>query len=338
MRRWIAPIFLSHAGCRYTCVFCNQYRITAQGTRPSPEDVEETIERVFASRKGDGSCLRQIAFYGGSFTGMEFPLQQEYLNVARRYVREGMADSIRISVRPDQLGPEVLSFLYAHDVRTVEVGVQSLNDEVLRSARRGHSASEALAALERAKDAGMEVGAQLMVGLPQDDRVRSKETVEKIVQTRTDFVRIYPVLVVKDTELERMFRQGVYRPLTLEDAVSICKELVTLLEEASVRVIRIGLHQEQPHGDAGPSWIAGPYHPAFGQLVRSAMFKDRAWRSLQERSVPTMTASFRMHPCDRADFQGHRNQNIFCLLSAFSLKGIRIEEDPRMLRGSIQCS
>jgi histone acetyltransferase (RNA polymerase elongator complex component) len=286
--------------------------------------------------KHDGLPPKQIAFYGGSFTGLDRSIQQDYLNVARRFIQEGRAHSIRISVRPDQLAPETLSFLYANGVRTVEIGVQSLCDEVLETAGRGHSASEALKALQRAKDCGMEVGAQIMVGLPRDDMGRSRQTVEKIVQTKTDFARIYPVVVLKDTELERMFREGRYRPLTTEEAVSICKELVTVLEEASIRVIRIGLQENRTGNGDTPSWIAGPHHPAFGHLVRAAIYMDRTTEHLQSRSVQNTVASFRMHPNDRPLFQGYRKQNLNCLSKAFNLKGIEIIEDPHLPRGSIQ--
>ena len=263
-------------------------------------------------------------------------MQKDYLHVARRFIEEGNVDSIRVSARPDQLATESLCFLYDHGVRTVEIGVQSLSEEVLHTARRGHSASEALEALERAKRQGMEVGAQIMVGLPGDSMRRAKETIEKIIRTTTDFVRISPVLVVKDTELERMYREGVYQPLTIEDAVSICKDLVALLEEASIKVIRIGLHEYKGHNGQTPAWVAGPHHPSFGHLVRAAIFMDKAAAHLHTHGSMNATASFRIHPNDRSLFQGHRSENIAYLSGLFDVREVKILEDPTLPRGSVQ--
>jgi histone acetyltransferase (RNA polymerase elongator complex component) len=337
MRRWIAPVFLTHAGCAHRCVFCNQHRITGQARRPTGREVGEMLEHLFAQgpRQGPSRLTRQIAFYGGSFTGLPVAVQEEYLGSARRFLEEGLVDSLRVSVRPDGLSRDQLSFLSSRGVRTVEVGIQSLCDEVLERARRGHSAQEAVEALARAKGAGMEVGAQLMVGLPGDTRERALETARRIVRTKVDFVRIYPVLVMKDTELEGMVAEGTYRPLEIGEAVRLCKELVSLYEEASIKVIRIGLHPDSHFRGPDPSWVAGPYHPAFGDLVRSAVFMDKVRGLLETTPLAGVVVSLRVHPGDRSMLQGHRKENIDTLIETFGLAGIRILEDPHLPRGTV---
>lgn len=295
------------------------------------------LERLFTQgpRVEPGRCTRQIAFYGGSFTSLPVPVQEEYLGAAGRFLEEGLVDSLRVSVRPDALSYDQLSFLLSRGVRTIEVGVQSLCDEVLERARRGHSAAEAVEALVRAKSAGMEVGAQLMVGLPGDTRERAVETARRVVRTNVDFVRIYPVLVMKDTELEGMVARGTYRPLEIGEAVRLCKELVCLYEGSSIKVIRIGLHPDTHFRGADPSWVAGPYHPAFGDLVRSAVFMDKVLALLETTPLGGCVVSLRVHPADRSMLQGHRKENVDALVETFGLAGIRILEDPSLPRGAV---
>ncbi len=293
------------------------------------------LERLVSFDRKGTEGLRQIAFYGGSFTGLPLSTQEAYLRTARRFIEEGKVDSLRVSARPDELSQGSICFLYSHGVRTIEVGVQSLCDEVLEKARRGHSAADAVGALARVREAGIEVGAQLMVGLPGDTRDGALETARGIIQAKVDFVRLYPVLVMRGTDLEDLYAHGWYRPLEIDEAVDLCKELVVRFEEACIRVIRIGLHNERHLTDGGGLCRAGPFHPAFGDLVRSAIFFDKVAGLLASMPLPQKVVCLSVHPQDRPLLHGHKNENIVRLMRRFDLEGIRVLSDPCLPRGTV---
>ncbi len=271
-KNYIIPIFVPHKGCPHNCIFCNQKRITGQTEYVTSKYVNDTIYKYRDSIKGNNANI-EVAFFGGSFTAIPMEEQNIYLSVAKKYLNSGAINTIRLSTRPDYIDKKILSNLKKHGVSIVELGVQSMNEGVLQTSQRGHSAKDVVNAVKLLKNENFIVGIQLMLGLPGDSKNKCIDTVKKVIDLNPDFARIYPSLVIKDTQMEFMYRSGEYKPLTLSDAVDTCKEMLVLLESNRINVIRIGL-QATDEMQMGKNIIAGPYHPSFRQLVESEIYKD----------------------------------------------------------------
>ena len=271
----IIPIFLMNRGCPHRCLFCNE-RLTA-GNRPERITEAAFTETVRTHLAGAGrkSGPVQIAFYGGTFTGMEREEQRRLLELAAPFLREGTVDGIRISTRPDGIDAEGLDLLRTSGVTTVEVGAQSLHDEVLLRSRRGHTAADTVRAVTLLREKGFETGIHLMAGLPGDSPDRFAETIDRVIALRPDMVRIHPTLVLRDTPLAEAFREGIYLPLGLADAVDLCKNALKALTAAGIPVIRLGLQTTRELEEPG-AVVAGPFHPAFRSLVETALFLEMA--------------------------------------------------------------
>ena len=271
LRPLIIPIFISHSGCPHRCIFCDQEKITSQSIRPvGSEYVREVVEKAISSKRFDIRRDPEVAFYGGTFTGLPKDQIRELLGAVAPYIRDQRIRSIRVSTRPDFIDEERLKIMRAFHVGTVELGVQSLDEDVLLMARRGHTAGDVIRAVRMLKTRGFKVGIQLMPGLPGDSAKRFRATIEKVVDLRPDMVRLYPALIIEGTGLARMYVEGSYRPLTLEEGVDLCVQGVTRLETNGIPVIRIGL-MSSPSLLEGGRIVSGPWHPAFGFLVRSAI-------------------------------------------------------------------
>lgn len=265
-RRLIIPIFIPFGGCPHQCVFCDQKGITGTSALPGIEEVKGTIAAYLSTWKGKG--VKEAAFYGGSFTGLPLDAQKSYLEAAGEFVKSGRLDSLRLSTRPDYIDRNIVEFIKSHYVATVELGVQSMADEVLRLSGRGHTARQTQEAVCLLRAAGMSVGLQFMPGLPGDTRETVMHTVTEIIGLGPDFVRIYPSVVLKDTPLHRMYLAGAYRPWELDEMVSVCAEAKRLLDGAGIPVIRMGL---QATDDLARALVAGPFHPSFRQLVEAVV-------------------------------------------------------------------
>jgi len=277
-KQLIIPIFIPHLGCPHRCVFCNQKRITSgvrgQGLAPagpagskqgSGTRVKETVERYLATWKGNGRI--EVAFYGGSFTGLDYNLQERYLKTAYRFIDEGRVDALRVSTRPDYITDDGLTILRRYGVETVELGVQSMVEDVLIKAERGHSPEDVYKAVDILKKGGVKVGIQIMPGLPGDTRETILFTAKEVVRFSPDFVRVYPTLVLRDTPLEGLYLKGLYKPWSLEDMVNVCEEINELFKLAGIPIIRFGL---QPTEGLIQGIVAGPFHPSFRQLLERA--------------------------------------------------------------------
>ncbi|MCK4738596.1 MAG: radical SAM protein [Deltaproteobacteria bacterium] len=270
-KQLIIPIFIPFGGCEHKCVFCNQEKITGKVKLPNTKEVEDTIEKYLTSwEKGKGRDTkkregrREIAFYGGSFTGLDKDLQREYLAVAYEFIKKARVDALRISTRPDLIDKELLSFLKSFKVETIELGVQSFSDEVLRLSGRGHTSGDILRAVSLIKEAGLVLGIQLMPGLPGDGEDIFLKSVRSTVEVAPDFVRLYPTIVIKDTPLEALYLRGEYTPWSLERMVDVCREALEVFSKAQIRVIRVGLHVTE---DLLSNFVAGPLHPSFRDLL-----------------------------------------------------------------------
>ena len=354
-RPFIIPIFVPHVGCPHHCVFCNQTSITGAGPDITMSSIAERIHEIFGKvaprrsgrlspvfrgfldnqlRVGRRKAIRrQIAFYGGSFTAMDRTLQTQLLSAVQPLIRKGVIDSVRVSTRPDYIDLQILDLLKEYGVRTVELGVQSMVEEVLRYSNRGHTIDDALRAAELLHGRGFEVGIQIMVGLPGDDAQGNAHTVDRVIRLNPHFTRIYPTVVLKGTLLEKWYRSGRYRPLSLEEAIDICKRAFLQFYRAGIPVIRLGL-QSSPELETEDCVTAGPYHPAFGHLVKSSLFYDMA-TYLMAKSRGSRIFRGRVSPSDLSNIRGQKNENLHRLRERFGLSDIQIEVDAEQPRGSL---
>ena len=318
-RASILPVFVPHLGCPHDCVFCNQRRISGQ---TEPADAK-TVKAVLASAANmpKPENGRQLAFYGGSFTAIPEEQQLELLSAAQEGIERGIIDSIRLSTRPDAIDDSVLERLRRFGVETVELGAQSLDDEVLRLSGRGHTADDVRRASLMVKNAGFRLVLQMMTGLPGDSGTQSLATAREIVKLRPDGVRIYPTVIVRDTALYELWRRGVYREHTVEDAVRICAKILPLFEEAGIPVLRLGLNptEELSSGAA----VAGAYHPALGELVRARIMREKA-ETLLSGVEPGSRVTLAVQPRLLSQLLGQRRTNVSALIDEFRLAELKI--------------
>lgn len=315
-------IFVPHAGCPQSCSFCNQHTITGGAAQPAPEDVRRTAAEGAGFLK-ENCRTAQLAFFGGSFTAIDRGYMCSLLEAAREAVRRYGFDGIRISTRPDAVDAQVLAVLKEYGVRAVELGAQSMCDEVLAANRRGHTSADVENASRLIREAGLELGLQMMTGLYRDTDSRTLETARQLIALKPETVRIYPTVVLRGTELAKLLEAGVYRPQTLEEAVALCAELVPLFEEAGIRVIRLGLHAEP---DVERNRLAGAYHPALRELVQSRIFLDRLLPALAASGADTV----RVNPRFLSAALGQRKANLAVLAErGFSVRIVPDEGVPR---------
>lgn len=269
-RPYIIPIFISHLGCPFQCLYCQQERITAQEKwLPTPEAVAARVEAFLATRKPGKYSHTEIAFYGGTFTGLDTGLMEELLAAAHRYVAAGEVRNLRASTKPDYVDAERLDLLRRYGMDTVELGVQSFDDAVLRQVGRGYQARDVERAVALLKERGIKVGIQLMQGLPGADAAEAVASARRAIGLSADFVRLYPTVVLAGTALAELYRRGLYRPWGLEEAAAVCRDLTALFEAAGIPIIKLGLEFS---GDEREGILAGPYHPRFRELVFSKNF------------------------------------------------------------------
>ncbi|EGT4601214.1 TPA: radical SAM protein [Clostridioides difficile] len=271
MKKRIIPIFVPHKGCPHDCIFCNQKKITGVSTDVTSEDARNIIEECLETIDKDADV--EIAFFGGSFTAIDIDIQKSLLSVAKEYVEKGLVKDIRMSTRPDCIDEDILSMLKEYKTSIIELGVQSLDEKVLLDSIRGHQSEIVYKSSKMIKNSGIKLGLQMMIGLPADTEEKCIFTAKKFVELKPDCVRVYPTLVVKDTGLEKLMEQNKYNPFTLEESVNIVKKVLVLFYVNNINVIRVGL-QATDDIQIGKAVLAGPYHPAFRELVEADMIKD----------------------------------------------------------------
>ena len=324
----IIPIFIPHAGCPHQCVFCNQKTISGQKTA-AVEGAKEQINKWLEWVKP--SVENEAAFYGGSFTGLDLALQKELLALTDELLDRKVIGSVRLSTRPDYIDEERLELLCAHGVKLVELGVQSLDDSVLKKAERGHTAQQVVEAVSLLKSYGFKIGVQLMVGMSGQDFASVKATVEQVLALQPDIARIYPLLVIKGTPLAQSYVAGEFEPLTLEEAVRQAAYVYQNLSEAGVKIIRVGLQPDDELCAEG-NIIAGPFHPAMGELVQSYLLREQLTPQILEAAK--QSGDFILILCPNkleSKVRGLRNGNIkyWSVLVAprkLILKGISISK------------
>ena len=307
MRHGNISVFVPHIGCPHRCSFCNQNTITGENVSPTKEDVKRAIETAFAHPQYDPKNT-ELAFFGGSFTAIPREYMCELLDAAYEEVKKGKVSGIRISTRPDAISPEILDILKQKGVTAIELGCQSLDDEVLKLNHRGHTSLDVEKASALIKEYGFSLGLQMMTGLLGDTDEKALQTAQKIIQFGADTVRIYPTLLLKGTYLYSLYKKGEYAPQSLEQAVELVAELLMLFEEAEVKVIRVGLHTVEVDG-----FVSGPWHPAFGELAKSKVLLKKVLKIIKDRNIPKGNIEISLPKSQVSAMIGQKRSNVLTL-------------------------
>jgi histone acetyltransferase (RNA polymerase elongator complex component) len=310
----IIPIFIPHLGCPNDCVFCSQKTITAREKPVTGKDMIDLIERNLSTLEGRGLETIEIAFFGGSFTGIPQEQQRVYLAVAKGYKDRGRIGKIRLSTRPDYIDAGILDLLKQYGVDLIELGVQSFDEEVLRLSGRGHSRESIFEAAHLIKEYGFELGLQLMIGLPGDTYEKSVKSAKTAATINPSVARLYPTVIIKGTELYEMYHRGEYVPFSSEDMLRTVKDMYRLLTDTGVRVIRVGLKSTDLISEAGE--VVGDYHPAFRQLVEGEIAKEQMESQLEQLRLQDpknfgelRTIAFASSPTSYSNMIGNRKTN-----------------------------
>ncbi len=270
---YIIPIFVPQEGCPHKCVFCNQDRITGLDETVTNETVRSTIEDYIKTINKSNATL-EVSFFGGTFTCIEERKQKEFLKIAKEYKDKKIIDKIRLSTRPDYINEYILDYLKEYTVDIIELGVQSLDEEVLKKAGRGHTTEDVAKASQLVHEYGITLGHQIMPGLPGDTFEKDLKTAQRSIDMKPDICRIYPSLVIKDTPMEVMYRRKTYIPYTLDEAVEISRKMYDMYTARGINVIRIGLQPTDAIAE-GRDVIAGPFHPAMRELVIGSLIAEK---------------------------------------------------------------
>ncbi len=304
------PVFIPQEGCPNACVFCSQKKITGVDRRAELDTFRSTVEKALESTWQES----EIAFFGGSFTAIDRVRMTALLDAAYEYVKSGKVSGIRISTRPDFIDDEILSLLRDSGVTVIELGIQSVSDDVLLSSGRGHTALQSEIACRKIKDFGFRLGGQMMVGLPLSNRSLEVQTATAICDWGADETRIYPTVVFEDTPLYRMTLSGEYTPLSVEDGVTRCADCMEVFLSRGVRVLRVGLH-------ASESLVSAPYgatHPAMGELVESEIYRRRISAGIGEQRGKRLIIKVPASACSKAAGQHRANIEFFKKVYGFS--------------------
>ncbi len=333
LKPFVVPIFIPHAGCPHRCIFCDQNCTTdSANPRPSADQAAAAITRFLTYRR-DAGRHTEISFYGGNFLGLPEDDILKLLECATKFIGDGRADGIRFSTRPDTIDEHSIGLLSNYPVSTIELGVQSMNDTVLETSRRGHTSQDVRRAVSCIREKEYRLGLQMMVGLPGDSPEFALATGKAVADLAPDFVRIYPTLILAGSPLARWYRQGRYTPLKLNEAVEQVATLYALFHRRSIPVIRMGL-QSTDGLSSGTDLLAGPFHPAFGELVYSALWRNAMQRTIEACGLQGRRLSIRLHPKLISQVSGHNRENLTSLERKYTLPGIELstDDDPALDR------
>ncbi len=322
----VIPVFVPHSGCPFDCIYCNQKNISGQMDQMTETQMISTIEEHLSTISENHSENEniEIAFYGGSFTGIEQATQKKFLEIANQYIQQNKVKEIRISTRPDYINEEILEYLGFYNVRTIELGVQSLDEEVLKVSCRGHRGEDVIKAAHLIKNNGFTLGIQTMIGLPGDNRDKDLYTANEVLKMKPSVVRIYPTLVIRDTYLEKMYTQGRFVPLKIDEAVEICAELLDIYTKNDIKVIRIGL-QPTENISSGRDVVAGPFHPAFRQLVQSRLILNQIENHINDNGLQGKDEILIFTDSKNISCTiGQKRENIKILKEKYGFKSIKV--------------
>ena len=332
-KQYIIPVFIPHLGCPNDCSFCNQKSISGKTKMPTKDEVIKVIEEHLKNMKED--LEKEIAFFGGSFTGIEIDKQKEYLEIANEYVKTKQVKGIRISTRPDYINRDILKMLKKYNVKTIELGVQSTNDYILKRCDRGHTFMDVKNASKLIRKYRFNLGHQMMVGLPESTKLDEIRTARDLIRLKPKMVRIYPVLVIKGTKLEQELDGEEYKPLTVSQAVERCKELLYLFNKKKIQVIRVGLQNTDEITDPNAKEsevVAGPYHPAFGQLVEDSIWFDSIVDKIKKINDKVKEVKVKVNFVDMNNVIGHKRSNIKKIKDTYDVD-VLVEADSKIKPG-----
>ena len=317
MKKANVAFFIPHVGCPNRCSFCNQNTISGENCVPSVDSIKETLDSTVSSMDKNVLKSSEIAFFGGSFTAIDKNLMLEFLACVQQYIGENGFCGIRVSTRPDAIDDEILDLLKKYRVTSIELGAQSMSDDVLLKNMRGHAASDVFEASSLIKKHGFSLGLQMMTGLYGDTAQGAVETAKKIIEIKPDTVRIYPTVVLKGTHLAKLYAEGVYNPPSVEETVSLCAKLLNMFEENDIKVIRVGLH-DQP--GLKENFVAGAYHAALGELIMGEQMFLKALSALKEAKIQGGEVYFAVNPSNLSQMIGQKK----CNLNRFSKMGYKV--------------
>lgn len=306
MKHSNVAIFVPHNGCPNCCSFCNQVKITGQQNQPTAQDVINAVEIAMQS-KGYNPAMSEIAFFGGSFTAIERNYMLELLSTASTYVKDNKFIGIRISTRPDFIDDEILTILKEYGVTSIELGAQSMCDDVLTANHRGHTAQHVVNASNLIKEYGFNLGLQMMTGLYHSTPEKDIHTAQQIISLQPVTVRIYPTIIMKNTMLADYYQSGKYRTYSLEDTVELCAKLLTMFEDNNIKVIRLGLHSTE---ELATSMVAGPWHPSLGELCTARIYRNKIETYIKENNLQTGFYSVSVNPKEISKALGQKRSNI----------------------------
>ena len=331
MKNYNIPIFVPHRGCPFDCVFCNQRRITGSTTDVKPDDVRNIITRALATLPKKDRYV-EAAFFGGSFTGIPIEEQSALLAAAAEFKSD--LSGIRLSTRPDYITEDILDNLQKYGVTTIELGVQSMDNSVLKQSNRGHTREQVIKAVELIRKYPFRLGLQMMTGLPGDTPEKSLYTADEIIKLKPELVRIYPTLTIKDTYLEKMYNSGRYKPETLGEATDLSKRLLLKFEENDISVIRIGLQATEEICGEG-SVVAGPVHSAFRELVESSIYYDLIERCIKD--VKNKEIILYVNDKEISKAVGNKKENILKIKNKYGID-LKIKGNKNIEKREVVCN
>ena len=320
----VVPVFIPHEGCPYRCAFCNQSKISGTNKQDDHNNIHNVIKKYLSALdKNSLPEIREIAFYGGSFTGLTFERQKQLFNTVRPWIVSGEIHSIRVSTHSLLINETNISFLKDNNVRIVELGIQSTNNRVLRAVGRPCEFETVKNAVHLIRKNGLGLGLQLMPGLPGDEETIFLKSVNDVIELGPDFVRIYPTLIIKNTQLYELYKEKKYIPWGLDRMIGLVKESMKKFKKANIPVIRVGLH-------ADPSMlenlIAGPYHPSFRYLVESLIARDKMAALIDRLEIIPQIITFKVPSREVSLYLGHKKDNIQALKNIFGIKKIIFQQ------------
>lgn len=330
-KHYIIPIFVPHEGCPHNCVFCNQNSITGASSNINGYFVQDTVDKYLKTiNKHD--AIVEVSFFGGTFTAINKENQNELLSSVRKYKENGEINYIRLSTRPDYIDHEIMQNLKKNLVDIIELGVQSMDDEVLRRSGRGHSSNDVVEASNLIKEYGFTLGHQIMIGLPGDTFEKDILTTKKIIELAPDMCRIYPALVIKDTPMEIMYNNCTYKPYSLDEAIEISKILYIMLISNNINVIRVGLQPTEEINE-GKEIVAGPFHPAFREMVESKIFNDMIVDECTKE--PFNQLSILLNSKDLSKLYSNKKKFFLDMKKQLSTSNIKVIQENNISRGNL---
>ncbi len=330
-QNYIIPIFLPFQGCKYKCIFCSQNNIVQKETELNISNkIEEYLSSIPQSVK-----KVEVAFYGGTFTGLDINYQEELLKQVIPYIKNSKIYGIRISTRPDAINSSEIQLLKSYYVKTIELGIQSLSNKVLKNIERGYTVKDVSFAVRLLKENGMQVGLQMMIGLPGESIYTLKKSIKKVCKLKPDFVRIHPTLVLKETELEKLYADGKYKPLTMRQTINRCLIYLEEMQKENIKVTRLGLYPS-PELLINGVVIAGPFHPALRDIVESEKFYRLITAKLDKKIYKNKILYIQINKNDASYIRGQKRSNIIRLKNRYKFKEIIIIESLEIDKGTIQ--